>query len=129
MKFEILNHLQNTFDHRINHVMYKKRFRYDWLDCGENWLGWKSKAKVHAIKKEPFLQKLYDQNGFQSSKHQLKRLSLRCRKVLKVSRSQKKILSRNFSKKHTNEFVFLSTRKYLKLEIEIQVSSISYSSE
>ena len=46
--------------------------------------------------------------------------------LLKVI-SKKKLWSRNFSQK-TNEqicFSILTTRKYLKLEIKIQVSSIS----
>ena len=49
--------------------------------------------------------------------------------LLKVI-SKQKLSSRNFSQK-TNEricFSILTTRKYLKLEIKIQVSSISESS-
>ena len=43
----------NTSDHKKTKLCIKS-IRYDWLNCEENWLGWKSKAKVHAIKRESF---------------------------------------------------------------------------
>ena len=50
--------------------------------------------------------------------------------MLKVSRSRNKIVEPNFSHKMNGQICFfiLTTQKYLKLEFQFQVSSISESS-